>query len=42
MLAAAYPDLLKVLAKVVDGAPKVETYQLSNSTLPKTAQHAAV
>ena len=34
---AAYPELLKIVAKVVEGTPKVETFELSNSTLHKLA-----
>ncbi|HWO02324.1 MAG TPA: hypothetical protein VNS63_23970 [Blastocatellia bacterium] len=34
---AGYPEILKILAKVVDGTPKVETFELSSSTLHKLA-----
>jgi hypothetical protein len=34
---ATYPELLKLVAKVVDGTPKVETFELANSTLHKLA-----
>jgi len=37
----AYPEILKTLAKVVDGAPKVETFELSNSTFHKIAAKGA-
>ena len=30
-----YPEVAKLLATVVDGAPQVETYQVSNSTFHK-------
>ena len=30
---ATYPELLKTLAKVIEGAPKVKTYQVAYSTL---------
>jgi heme-degrading monooxygenase HmoA len=32
---AAYPELLKILAKVIESNPKVKTYQVSYSTLHK-------
>ena len=35
-----YPQVLKGLAKVVEGTPKVETFELSNSTLHKLAAKA--
>ena len=37
---AAYPEILKIVAKVVEGTPKVETFELSNSTLHKLAAKA--
>ncbi len=36
-----YPELLKTLAKVVVGTPKVETFELSSSTLHKLAAKGA-
>ena len=36
----AYPELLKILASVVDGIPKVETLVLATSTLHKLAAKA--
>ena len=36
-----YPEILKILAKVVEGTPKVETFELSNSTLHKLAAKGA-
>jgi heme-degrading monooxygenase HmoA len=36
----AYPEILKTLAKVVEGTPKVETFELSTSTLHKLAAKA--
>jgi hypothetical protein len=27
-----YPEVVKILARVVEGTPKVETYEVSNST----------
>ncbi|PYP89356.1 MAG: hypothetical protein DMF61_03870 [Blastocatellia bacterium AA13] len=33
----AYPELLKIVAKVVDGTPKTETFELFTSTLHKLA-----
>ena len=35
-----YPELLKIVEKVVDGTPKVETFELSNSTFHKLAAKA--
>ena len=37
---AGYPELLKLVAKVVEGTPKVETFELSTSTLHKLAAKA--
>jgi hypothetical protein len=37
----AYSEILKILAKVVDGTPKVETFELSNSTFHKIAAKGA-
>jgi len=34
---ATYPELLKTLAKVTDGTPKVRTFQLAYSGFHKTA-----
>ncbi len=36
-----YPRLVKVLASVTDGAPVLETYNVSNSTLNKIGAAAA-
>jgi hypothetical protein len=33
----AYPEVTKILAVVVDGAPQVETYDVANSTFHKIA-----
>ena len=33
----AYPQVLKALAKVVDGTPKVQTYEVANSTVHEIA-----
>jgi hypothetical protein len=35
-----YPQLLKIVTKVVEGAPKVETFELLTSTLHKLAAKA--
>jgi len=35
-----YPELLKIVAKVVEGTPKVETFELSTSTLHKLSAKA--
>jgi len=32
-----YPEVLKALAKVVEGTPQIQTYQVSNSTFHKVA-----
>ena len=32
-----YPEVLKLMSNVIDGTPKVETFELSSSTLHKTA-----
>ena len=36
-----YPEVTKILATVVDGAPQVETYDVANSTFHKIAAAAA-
>ena len=36
-----YPEILKTLAKVIEGTPKVETFELSTSTLHKLAAKGA-
>ena len=36
-----YPEVLKSLAKVVEGTPQVRTYEVCNSTFHKVAAHAA-
>jgi quinol monooxygenase YgiN len=38
---ATYPEMLKTLAKVADGTPKVQTFQLAYSTFHKIAIGAA-
>ena len=38
---ANYPEVVKFLASVVEGTPQVETYEVSNSTLPKVAAAVA-
>ena len=38
---AAYPEVTKVLATVVDGTPQVETFDVANSTFHKIAAAAA-
>ena len=32
-----YPEVTKILASVVEGTPKVETYEVANSTFHKVA-----
>jgi len=34
---ATYPEVTKILSRVVDGTPQVETYEVSNSTVHKIA-----
>ena len=34
-----YPEVLKTLAKIIDGSPKVESHEVSNSTFHKIAAH---
>jgi hypothetical protein len=34
-----YPEVAKILDKVVEGTPRVETYEVSNSTFHKIAAH---
>ena len=36
-----YPEVLKALAKVLRGKPRVETFEVANSTLHKLAAKAA-
>jgi len=36
-----YPEVLKALAKVLDGTPQVQNWEVANSTFPKTAAVAA-
>src|SRR5690349_2863226 len=37
----AYPEVLKTLSKVVEGAPQVETFDVANSTFHKNAAQGA-
>ena len=37
----SYPEVLKALAKVVDGTPEVRNFEVANSTLQKTATRVA-
>jgi hypothetical protein len=39
---AHYAEVTKILAKVVDGTPRVETYEVANSTFHKIAAAATV
>jgi hypothetical protein len=36
-----YPELLKIVAKIIDGNPRVETFVLATSTLHKLAAKAS-
>jgi len=37
---AAYPEVQKFVAKVSEGTPQVQTYEVGFSTIHKTAAHA--
>jgi len=37
---AGYPEVLKVLGKVVEGTPELLTYEVCSSTIPKITAHA--
>ena len=37
---ATYPQVLKTLAKVIEGTPRVQSYEVCNSTFHKIAAHA--
>lgn len=39
---ARYPEVLKAMAKVVEGTPQVHIYEVSNSTFHKVALPVAV
>ncbi len=36
-----YPEVLRALAKVVEGTPQIQTYEVSNSTFHKIAAPSA-
>ncbi len=38
---STYPEVLKVLARFIEGTPKVQTSDVVNSTFHKIAAHAA-
>jgi len=38
----AYPEVAKILAKFVEGTPRVDTYEVSNSTFHKIAARLPV
>jgi hypothetical protein len=38
---ATYPGVLKALAKVLEGAPHIQTYEIANSTFHATVARAA-
>jgi heme-degrading monooxygenase HmoA len=40
-LRGSYPDVLKALAKVVDGTPDVRNFEVGHSTLQETAARIA-
>jgi len=37
---AAYPEVQKLLSKVIDGAPQVRTYEVSASTIHKVGAYS--
>ncbi|HEY3039205.1 MAG TPA: hypothetical protein VGJ66_10735 [Pyrinomonadaceae bacterium] len=37
----SYPEVLKALSKVIEGTPKVETFEVASSTLHKAAAKGA-
>ena len=37
-----YPEVLKLLAAVLEGTPQVRTYEVTNSTFHKITPHATV
>jgi|SRR5579872_3900184 heme-degrading monooxygenase HmoA len=37
---ATYPEVQKLLARVSEGTPQVQTYEVGSSTIHKTAAHA--
>ncbi len=37
----SYPEVLKALAKVVDGTPEVRNFEVANSTLQRTVARVA-
>src|SRR5215467_13421020 len=36
---AAYPEVQRIVSKVIEGTPQVQTYDVSLSTIHKTAAH---
>ena len=36
-----YPQVQRLLAKLIDGSPQIQTYEVSRSTLQQTAARAA-
>lgn len=38
---AVYPEVMRELAKVTDGTPRVQTYEVANSTVHNIAARAA-
>ena len=39
---STYPEVAKILARVIEGSPRVETYEVANSTFHKIAAAVAV
>ena len=38
----AYPEVVRMLASVIEGAPLVQTFEVLNSTIPRTAAAVSV
>jgi hypothetical protein len=38
----AYPEVVKILSRVIEGSPQVDTYEVSNSTFHKIAAPVTV
>jgi heme-degrading monooxygenase HmoA len=38
---SAYPDVQRILSKVIEGTPQVQTYEVAQSTFHKVAAHTA-
>lgn len=38
----AYPEVVRMLASVIEGAPLVQTFEVLNSTIPRTAAAVSI